>query len=201
MNSLIIKLFTDANAGAYTDKIGWFYPRKDSFLRKHGIFHGYDKQIIQKICYRCEGSGEYVSRCEGCRYEGDCWSCWHDEEDYDASTWQAENRCPRCGGTGFYMNRTYWLERYKLGDKVFHIPVRDESKLPFLMEPPGNIYTGKLAHADVDPARAERAMRLLFLWLDVALSVRYEWHRFRRNHLWKFWPPSRIWRREEEELF
>lgn len=49
-----------ANAGAYTYKRE-FYQVKDHLLEQYGVPDGYDLQVIEDICYNCNGDG--------------CWRC------------------------------------------------------------------------------------------------------------------------------
>ena len=169
-----VNLIQKANSGFYSDKQPWFFPFKDNLLKQYGEFNGYDKQILQKKCYRCHGDGFYTSRCDTCRYEGDCSNCHFNEDDYDEREFKNANKCPKCNGTGFYANRSFWLERWKIGGSVFHIPVVDESKLPFLMEPPQNVFTEKLKHQEVSSGSAIRAAGLLFLMFDMKHWLRWQ---------------------------
>jgi len=188
---MIVHLLQLANAGTYPGKHDWFYPFKDRFLRRHGQRDGlfYDKQIIQKICYRCGGDGRYHSRCDRCRYQGSCWNCMYSDtdgfEDFDATAARKSGRCDRCGGSGFYMNRTVWLERWLYAGRVFHIPANAQG-IPILVPDPVNVYIGYIQHARVDPFWAWRAALLLFaifefktLTLAARQSIRNRWQKFR----------------------
>lgn len=173
-----IEWLTKANAGNYSEKQLWFYPFKERLLRKCGIPDGYDKQVLQKVCYRCRGTGEFVSLCRVCVYMGDCRNCRYVDSDEEAD--EKANRCPRCGGTGFYSNQTHYLLRFRLRDKVFHIPAHGTDANPFDGKPPVNVYTQLLKHIAVTPQEARVSMRKLFLWFDLKTCIRYE-----RNRLWQ----------------
>jgi hypothetical protein len=95
MNEHLRELFHLANSATYPEKWDIFYPLKDELLRKYGIPDGWDLQVIKNECWDCNGTGE----------------CFFDQSD-----------CYACDGTGIYSQRSVRLDRYRLGDRVYHIP-------------------------------------------------------------------------------
>ena len=161
----VVDLMTLANAGNYAEKRTWFYPLKDQLLRRYGVQDGHDKQIIQKVCFHCKGTVAYIHPCQRCRYEGPCDNCYSVQND-DEMDWERERvgkPCGRCKGTGWFVNKTVWLERWKIRDRVFHIPV-DTYKLSLLMPDPINVYEGVIQHPTVNNYKSRRAA-LMLLWI------------------------------------
>jgi hypothetical protein len=150
-----IELMRKANAGDYPEK-DYFYRFKDRILRRHGRPDGWDRQIITKLCYRCGGKG-YWTQCSICAYNGPCDLCWH--------TAPREKRtCDRCDD-GIYSRHIYYLERFILGDTVFHILARIPEN-----DPPVPLFVstieGRIAHAHVDEHEARMAAFRLFKIYD-----------------------------------
>lgn len=97
MNRYFQKLFYQANAESYSQKRSLFYPLKHRLLQRYGTPDGWDRQEIVKICYTCDGTGVYVNGW------GICDECWH------------------CNN-GIYSQKLIRLSRYRLGDRVYHVP-------------------------------------------------------------------------------
>lgn len=191
----IVNLLALANAGEYTGKREYFYPFKDRFLRRYGEQDGYDLQQIQKACWQCDGTGKYVSRCQKCRYEGGCYRCEWFEEDFDDEYGRKNGYCFKCGGSGWYVNKTIWLERWRIGGRVFHIPTVAE-KLPFLCPPPANVYEGVIKHPPADNYKARRAAALLIALFD--LGIAFKWCQEIARNYWRryvAWPVRSAWNR------
>lgn len=83
--------FRIANAGHPSG----FYPFKDRFLRRYGIFDGYCLQEIDQHCWTCEGSGFYTK----------------------------DEPCLQCGGDGIFRKDLNWLECWQLGESTYHRPI------------------------------------------------------------------------------
>jgi hypothetical protein len=151
-----VELMRKANAGDYPEKDLYFYPFKDRLLRQHGRTDGWDRQIITKICNRCGGKG-YWTQCSICGYGGSCDYCWHVAP-------RERRTCDRCED-GIYSRRIYYLERFILGDTVFHIPARIPEN-----DPPVPLFVstieGRIAHAHVDGREARFAAFRLFKIYD-----------------------------------
>lgn len=172
----IPSLLALANAGDYPEKREYFYKFKDRFLRRWAEKDGFDKQVIKKSCWRCKGTGDFVSRCQVCTYQGGCHNCWHygEENDFDDREYQRSNRCPKCCGTGFFVNTTQWLERWKIGGRVFHVPVSVWS-IPILTSDPVEIFEGYIKHAPVDNRKARIAAVVLIVLFDVPMALGLGW--------------------------
>lgn len=70
------------------------YAIKERILRRWGALVGEDIQHIKRMCYGCDGSGEY---------------------------WTGAD-CYRCAGSGIYDEKWIRLERWELAGRVFHRP-------------------------------------------------------------------------------
>jgi hypothetical protein len=150
-----VELLRQANAGYYPEK-DYFYRFKDRFLRQHGRADGWDRQIITKLCHRCGGKG-YWTQCTICGYYGPCDLCWH-------TVPLEKHVCGRCDD-GIYARNIYYLERFILGDTVFHIPARipeNDPPVPLFV----STITGNIAHAHVDEHEARPAAFRLFKIYD-----------------------------------
>ncbi len=132
MSVFPVALLQAANAGNYPGKREFFYPLKDKVLRKYGRFEGYDRQVLSYPCWRCHGTGVL----------SDLWG-------------SAGAACTKCGGDGIWETRTYFLERWLLEERVFHIP----TTLTALPEGAREIsvITKKIVHGAVDSSQALRA--------------------------------------------
>ncbi len=129
----IARLLHVANQGGrYASKNYHFYPLKNQLLPLLGQADGWDKQIIIKPCWHC-----------------DKWEEW------------GELPCPSCGGTGIYSRDTYHLERWKVKERVYHIPYYPYEKS--FSDPPKNMIEGQITHSDFSEKEAERALWLLLL--------------------------------------
>lgn len=73
-----------------------FYGAKDFLLKAFGTPDGRDIQRIDSPCWSCNGTGLFG---------------WHQEH------------CWKCDGTGVYHTRLVWLDRFKMADFCFHIPI------------------------------------------------------------------------------
>lgn len=96
---LLAKMLKIANSNP-TPCSNEFYRVKDRILTKWGKPDGFDTQIIEKVCWGCNGTGDYNGR-----------------------------TCYKCGGDGIYSIRTITLARYRLADQVFHRPTTAGSNL------------------------------------------------------------------------
>lgn len=142
-----------ANAADYKGKQQFFYPLKHRLLQRHAISDGWDLQTITKRCWNCGGTGKH----------------WTGEE------------CYRCDGTGIYSQRTHFLQRWKLGDRVYHCPVEERPD----GEPYGEI-EGRIEHHSehIDGALGRKAL----IWLMVRYQpvvllkiwVQFQRYRFER---------------------
>ncbi len=167
----IINLFTLANSGDYPGKHDVFYPFKNRFLRRWGKFDEYDRQVIIRECWSCDGKG------------------WQ-EFSHSACS------CEKCGGTGVWRTDVYWLERYRLGKEVFHIPV-PAHKLPILIPDPVILHSGHIKHEPVDNVKARRACVALIILFDVGMAwkmfsllAQRIWYRkltYRLKQQWSRW--------------
>lgn len=122
--------FRIANAGHPSG----FYPFKDRFLRRFGMFDGYDLQTIQQHCWTCEGSGEYMT--------GD--------------------DCRKCCGSGVYRTVEVWLERWDLSGTIYHRPVDPIPHWQREGQVRGEI-EGRIQHAPVTAIAARRSFYRLLL--------------------------------------
>lgn len=115
------------------------YAVKDRLLRRFGRLIGEDIQHIVRVCYTCEGSG------------------WYEHGD----------PCRRCGGTGIWSERWFRLERWQLGNRVFHRPVGPMAR------PMNGMVTieGRIYHEDT----RGRASTEAFLWLMLFMSPAVWW--------------------------
>lgn len=159
MNHYFQELFYQANAGVYPQKRSLFYPLKHTLLQRYGTPDGWDRQKIVKICYRCDGTGVYVNGWGIC---DECWHCHH----------------------GVYSQRLIGLDRYKLGDYVYHVPR--------LRSPESNDTTfnqqidGLIQHGDRFVVDGWQACRILLLrYAPMALLGYYRdclshWWRWRK---------------------
>ncbi|MDE2019371.1 MAG: hypothetical protein KGJ13_03420 [Patescibacteria group bacterium] len=77
-----------------------FYPFKTRFLKRFALRDGYDLQRVNKMCWKCDGSGMYTA---------------HEE-------------CRSCGGSGIHHTNEHWLERWNLQGTVYHVP-RDHGEV------------------------------------------------------------------------
>lgn len=75
-----------------------FYQLKSDLLHRFAEPDGYDIQRIIKTCYACKGTGIYDHRYYG------------------------RMRCNRCW-SGIYQDSLIKLDRWRLGDYVFHEPI------------------------------------------------------------------------------
>lgn len=98
----------------------YFYPLKAKILRRRGVFAGYARQEIIKECWRCNGNGQ------------DPW-------DWDSHL-NLPVPCRKCGGSGIWDTRVYWLETWRLGEREFFVP------LPFGTSPPGGRLSATVRH-------------------------------------------------------
>lgn len=137
MNELTAKdlhWFCLANAHGGQD----FYAFKDRFLKRFGTPDGYDLQKVEKMCFRCDGSGIY-SRDELCR---------------------------SCDGTGIHHTNEHWLRRYNLEGRIYHKPI-DNGEVwhehGFKYPEPRDIIEGLIRHDSVDSKVARRAFYRLLI--------------------------------------
>ena len=98
--------FHAVNSGACRHS---FYPYKAQILKRYGVPDGYDVQRIKKECWVCKGEGvsfnPFSQRNPGLTLVF----------------------CRHCNGTGLYRNSTHYLQRYRLGDRIYHTPTpKDE---------------------------------------------------------------------------
>jgi hypothetical protein len=130
------------------------YRMKDRILRRFGQSVGEDIQRISRMCYSCDGSGSY---------------------DFDED-------CRRCRGTGVFDERWFRLERWELGGRIFHRPAG------MIARPMNGMVTieGKIYH-DTVPHRASSEA---FLWLALFLDPPLWWKNFRgsRSSDWQWRP-------------
>lgn len=147
-----------------------FYPFKDRFLRRFGFFDGYDKQVLIKECWACSGTGDVCTHCNSSR---GCTYCPYPV-------------CGKCGGSGEYSKRVFWLERRHIYGRVFHIPV-NANELPVLTNPPVNVYSEKIQHEEVDPIEARKAALKLILVYEVETFTGIMWIAAKRwwNNIWE----------------
>lgn len=153
--------FRMANAGSYSDKRR-FYDFKARFLKRFATPDGFDLQHVDHHCWTCDGTGLYAD----------------------------ETECRSCQGTGIHHTNDHWLERWKLGNDIFHVPYFCSP--PLHLQQPVREYEGLIKHKDVDDKAAYRCfLRLLVrhepatfyhhvigLWRDGFL-------RFRAKLVWK----------------
>lgn len=156
----IINLLTLANSGTYPGKREWFYPLKDKLLRRYGRADGWDKQVLLKTCWQCDGSGKDLF---------------------------SKLDCTKCNGSGTYRIYIHWLERYRLGKEIFHIPVPAD-KLPLLIPDPVMLYTDLIRHEPVDDEAAWRAVVILMALFDLSMLVdliTWDWRQDMKLWWWR----------------
>ena len=140
-NNNMLKFFQDhffkANASDYARKQKYFYPLKHKLLHRFGKPDGCDRQIITKTCWDCGGTGQ----------------------------WNKLNDCTKCDGTGIYYQKTHYLERYILGNRVYHIPVEYPSSMW------KNTILGLVKHEYIEPSLAEKSLHILILRYEFMLAV------------------------------
>jgi hypothetical protein len=112
-----------------------FYALKDRLLRRYGRVVGED---VQRIVDECWGYDQ-----EGCKGKG----------------------CRRCRGTGIWRDRLILLERWELGDRVFHRPVRE------IYGAHCATIVGRITHRDVHARTSAEAL----LWLTLLFDRRLFW--------------------------
>lgn len=78
-----------------------FYSVKQQILIDYGTFDDYDIQYISNKCWSCSDG------------------TFHFLDGSSAS-------CNKCWGSGVYSISTYYLKRYYLNGKLFHVPEKDE---------------------------------------------------------------------------
>lgn len=114
-----------------------FYDFKDRFLKRFGTPDGFDLQHVNKMCWSCDGSGEYLKGVA----------------------------CNKCGGDGVYRTNEHWLARFQLGGAIYHKPM-DHADVwhmhDYKWPETKNFIDGKIQHESVDSKVARRAFfRLL----------------------------------------
>jgi hypothetical protein len=137
--------FNMANAGKYKYKAEFYANIKGLVLNIHGVFDGYDLQIIEKACWSCDGTGIYkmYQYKNNKRYLLDKRDCYH---------------CIN----GIYHTRRQPLERYLLNGVIYHIPVSPiREGLPWTPQPIHNEIKGLIIHEPVDGDAALRAFLIL----------------------------------------
>lgn len=159
------------------------YRLKDVILTRHGVPDGTDLQIITLYCRACHGAGWHGPQW---RREG-CWTCW---------------------GSGVYARDYIILARYRIGDRVFHIPngasrfrVMDREHYTH-WRPTGeghvNVIQGIVAHEPISPRwrwLAFLALALRFAPKHSGLVVSLWSHEQRRAvHAWWRWGGGAVWR-------
>jgi hypothetical protein len=161
----MLRFFQDclylANAGDYLGKRRVFYPLKAHILRRHGTYDGWDLQLLTQYCWRCDGTGE--------------------------DPYYFDETCCRCDGSGIWNQSEYWLERWQVGDRVFHCPVDERPE-----GAPRNMLTRRVTHARVDQRAAKRALfwlLLRFAPLTLLGLIRANLHE--RSLRWRRWVLSK----------
>ena len=101
-----------ANAAEYPGKKPFFYDLKRSLLQRHGYHDGWDLQEIVYECWNCGGTGED-------KYGDYC------------------NKCE----DGVYAIRQFYLERWVLGSRVYHVPILEKPNTK-----PWNKVEGRIKH-------------------------------------------------------
>lgn len=136
--------FHKANAGNYAYKQLFYTDVKHRVLREYGEFAGHDKQVIERKCWSCHGTGVYKKYW----YEGlyrillsseKCWNC----------------------NDGIYSCVTYYLERWVLNGKLYHIPVMDSGVFPYVNE-----LKGVIKHEPVDNKEALKSFLVLLFYYN-----------------------------------
>lgn len=159
LTSKDLNWFSLANAGHPPG----FYPFKDRFLKRFAMFDGYCLQEIERECWTCEGSGEYVKG-EPCR---------------------------KCGGDGIWRTDTNWLECWNLSDKVYHRPIDPLPHWQRESAPMRESISGRIKHAPVRDVVARRAFYLLLrhepvnFFHQVSDDIRRQLSNWRARHYWK----------------
>lgn len=77
-----------------------FYELKKRLLEEHAEKDGIDLQTINRYCYSCV-KGVYTHD-----HSGD------------------QETCYKCCGTGIYSTKHWLLQRYRINDILFHVPIR-----------------------------------------------------------------------------
>ncbi len=144
----VAEYFHIANSGIYSGKQSFYSNVKSVILEKFGIFDGYDQQIIKKQCWSCNGTGIYTH------------TTYHYPE---GNKTQRKEPCYSCI-KGIYSTRQFFLKRYLLNEKLYHIPCDFE---PIIVTPDliKNSIDGIIKHETVDSQKSHRAyIILLFLY-------------------------------------
>lgn len=135
----IASLFHNANAGNYDLKQTYFYSLfKQWFLEKYANKSNIVEQTIKKKCWTCD-NGTYISyHADGSVYSTDyCWDC---------------------NGTGIHATRIYYLQKYILNNKIYHIPIDNVENIKY-----AEIISGKIEHTYIEPKKAQNSALILFL--------------------------------------
>lgn len=112
-----------------------FYEFKKRFLTRFATFDGFDLQTIEKECWTCGGSGEFL--------RGEI--------------------CHSCGGHGIHHTNEHWLERWNLCGAVYHVPYFCAPPHWLRGDSPKNEFRGRIQHDPVDAAVARRCYFRLLL--------------------------------------
>ena len=96
-------LIANRGARALGEQTQSFYKLKTELLKRFAVLDGWDHQLVVKICWNCNGTGE---------------------EPYELDYINDEPvTCNRCYGDGEYKRVEWCLLRYRLGQAIFHCPV------------------------------------------------------------------------------
>lgn len=126
-----------------------FYLAKEQLCRRLGQLVDHDIQEIRHVCYACDGSG-HLEPGVGLTPS---WLRWPKGKPKGPS-------CPKCGGSGIYACRRYYLERWRLGPYVFHRPVA-AAAYRHLLEPATII--GRIQHEPY-PDSGLCALRIAYMY-------------------------------------
>lgn len=162
-----------------------FYAMKSRILQRWGTPDGRDIQHIEgKQCWTCYGSGIYV---------GIYW--------ISGDEWQ--DTCNRCFGSGWFKSPVWVvLERYRIGNFVFHQPTDRLYKAPESLEPTNQI-EGYIEHRDYGwrkPIWAAIVLGLIFDWKLAWLGLKGEANSTRIVQRWHRWKRDRKRRQIERDM-
>jgi hypothetical protein len=157
MNGFLFKCFVMANGSDYWYEMKEeFYKVKNKVLKRKAIYCGLQMQRVPVRCNSCDGTGR--------------WHYWY----YDGGEW-----CFRCRGTGIFQVRLYYLMKYILNGKVFHIPVGRWYMPQFGDLCTQEVISGRIKHRDYKKAGYYGALILMAVYCP-SRFIKYKRKR------WKF---------------
>jgi len=131
--------FNNANTGNYRDKQLFYAEIKYPVLEKYAEKCGWDKQIIERKCHSCSGTGVYK----------------HYNYEFGQRYLIGEEKCWNCS-KGIYSKNTFYLKRYILNGVLYHIPQFNNPHEPII-----NTINGIISHREIAPENALKSFLVL----------------------------------------